>query len=69
MRSLLIILFVCFIIAQPARATTWDEPWHDEVMRNSESFVMVKIIENQGSGVRPRSSNSWPVRALPSKLS
>ena len=52
MRSLLIILFVCFIIAQPARATTWDEPWHDEVMRNSESFVKVKVIENQGSGVK-----------------
>lgn len=49
MRSLLFILFVCFIIAHPTRATTWDEPWHDEVMRNSESFVKVKVTENQGS--------------------
>ena len=52
MRSLLFILFVCFIIAHHAWATTWDEPWHDEVMRNSESFVKVKITAIQGSGVK-----------------
>jgi len=49
MRSLLFILFVCFIIAHPARATTWDEPWHDDVIRHSESFVKVKVTANQGS--------------------
>ena len=49
MRSLLFTLFVCFIIAHEAPATTWDEPWHDEVMRSSESFVKVKITANQGS--------------------
>jgi len=43
MRSLLFILFVCFIVAHNANATTWDEPWHDEVMRNSDAFVKVKI--------------------------
>src|SRR5262245_26664260 len=52
MRSLLFILFVCFLISHDARATTWDEPWHDEVMRNSDSFVKVKITANQGSGVK-----------------
>ena len=51
MRSFFI-LFICFIIAHHARATTWDEPWHDEVMRNSESLVKVKITANQGSGVK-----------------
>jgi hypothetical protein len=49
MRSLLQTLFVCFVIAHEAGATTWNEPWHDEVMRNSESFVKVKITANQGS--------------------
>ena len=52
MRSLLFILFICFIVAHTARATTWDEPWHDEVMRNSESFVKVKVIANRGSEVK-----------------
>ena len=52
MRSLLFILIVCFSIAHSARATTWDEPWHDEVMRNAESFVKVKVTENQGSWVK-----------------
>ena len=49
MRSLLFVLFLCFIVAQDVRATTWDEPWHDEVMRNSDSFVKVKITANEGS--------------------
>jgi hypothetical protein len=48
MRSLLFILFICFV-AHPVRATTWDEPWHDEVMRNSESFVKVRVTANRGS--------------------
>lgn len=52
MRSLLVILFFCFVIAHDARATTWDEPWHDEVMRGSESFVKVKITANEGSVVK-----------------
>ena len=52
MRSFFFILFICFSIAHHARATTWDEPWHDEVMRNSESFVKVKITANQGSWVK-----------------
>src|SRR5262249_17137872 len=52
MRSLLFVLFVCFIATQDVRATTWDEPWHDEVIRNSESFVKVKITANQGSVVK-----------------
>lgn len=52
MRSLLFILFVCISIAHSVRATTWNEPWHDEVMRHSESFVKVKVTENQGSRVK-----------------
>ena len=51
MRSLLFILFIC-VIAHPAPAATWDEPWHDEVMRISDSFVKVKITASQGSGVK-----------------
>ena len=52
MRAILIVLFLCFIIAHDVRATTWDEPWHDEVMRNSESFVKVKILASQGPEIK-----------------
>ena len=52
MHTLLFILLVCFIITHDARATTWDEPWHDDVMRNSESFVKVKITAIQGAVVK-----------------
>ena len=49
MRSLFLTVVACFIFAHTAHATTWDEPWHEDVMRNSDSFVKVKITENTGS--------------------
>lgn len=48
MRLLLFTLIACFIFSTAAQATTWDEPWHEDVMRNSDSFVKVKITENIG---------------------
>ena len=48
MRLLLFTLIVCFIPATNVQATTWDEPWHEEVMRRSDSFVKVKVTENIG---------------------
>lgn len=48
MRLLLFSIFACLITAQTAQATTWDEPWQEEVTRNSDSFVKVKITESQG---------------------
>ena len=38
----LIALFIC--IVSVVKATTWDEPWHDQVVKQSESFVLAKII-------------------------
>jgi len=49
MRRLLVIFFCCLIPGCAARATTWNEPWHEEVMANSDSFVKVKIIAIRGS--------------------
>jgi hypothetical protein len=37
-----IALFIC--IFSITKATTWDEPWHDQVVKQSESFVLAKII-------------------------
>ena len=52
MRSILFALLVCLAITHHTRATTWDEPWHDEVIRGSDSFVKVKITADQGSVVK-----------------
>src|SRR5688572_9017629 len=46
MRLLLFTLIACFLLATNVQATTWDEPWHEDVMRNSDSFVKVKVTGN-----------------------
>ena len=33
-----------------ARATTWDEPWHDSVVREADSFVRVKVVKADPAG-------------------
>ena len=48
MRLLLFALITCFMFGTNVQATTWDEPWHEDVMRNSDSFVKVKITGNMG---------------------
>lgn len=52
MRSLIFSIIACFIIVSTIKATTWDEPWHEEVMRNTDSFVKVTITQSLGSRVK-----------------
>ncbi len=52
MGSLLTILLLFLSATIPARATTWDEPWHEDVLKNADSFVKVKVFENQGARAR-----------------
>jgi len=52
MRSLLTILLLFLSATITARATTWDEPWHEDVLKNADSFVKVKVFENQGARAR-----------------
>lgn len=49
MRRILFSFLFCLVIFQITRATTWNEPWQDEVIRLSDSFIKVKITENKGS--------------------
>jgi len=37
----------CFPLA--AQATTWDEPWHDEVVRKSSSFGLYQVVSVDGN--------------------
>ncbi|GAA4361587.1 hypothetical protein GCM10023185_28750 [Hymenobacter saemangeumensis] len=41
----LIFLIAAFVAASfcPAAATTWDEPWHSQVVKAADSFIMAKI--------------------------
>jgi len=38
-------VFFAFSI-YPAMATTWDEPWQDEIIKKSESFILAEVIKN-----------------------
>jgi hypothetical protein len=43
------ILAVIIIASLKISATTWNEPWHDEVVRLADVFVRVQITESSGS--------------------
>lgn len=42
MKKALAILFALVIIK--TNATTWDEPWHDQVVKKAQSFLLAKIV-------------------------
>jgi hypothetical protein len=48
----LVILCCCLLLGCTVRATTWNEPWHEEVMGTSDSFVKVRITEVEGSSCK-----------------
>ena len=37
------LLFIIFLISAGLRATTWDEPWQDKVIKGADSFILAKI--------------------------
>lgn len=42
-----IYITILFLLISPsAKATTWDEPWQDEIIKNSEYFVYAEVIKN-----------------------
>lgn len=40
----IIVVLVC--LAHPSLATTWDEPWHETVVREADSFVLLEVLSN-----------------------
>ena len=42
----LIFAAVLFFNIHPAIATTWDEPWQDEIIKNADYFVLGEVIKN-----------------------
>jgi len=43
----LVTLLCCF----KSLAHTWDEPWHDDVVKGSNSFAIFKVIKNSGNSL------------------
>lgn len=31
----------------PAFGSTWNEPWHDEVLRTADTFLLAKVVDNR----------------------
>lgn len=47
MRVLLIALFSLLVLTRNiAFATTWDEPWHEKVVKNADFFVLAKVVSS-----------------------
>jgi hypothetical protein len=49
-----LLLFLFFFILNTAYgfSITWDEPWQDEVLKNSEYFILGKVIESTTGTVK-----------------
>jgi len=49
-RCLVIFVLACWGCCHSALADSWDEPWHEEVVANSDSFGLYKVI-NTSKGI------------------
>ena len=36
------------VLPAPVARTTWNEPWHEEVVRDADVLVKVKVLANDG---------------------
>lgn len=43
MAPLLTASLLCISIANAATGATWDEPWHEQVVRNSDTFIKARV--------------------------
>lgn len=44
----------CLLAACSVYAMTWDEPWHEEVVRTADSLALAQILQNDGEQVRAK---------------
>ena len=54
MRVLLIAIFGLLLLTsgRPVLATTWDEPWHEQVVKNADFFVLATVVASDAeSGI------------------
>jgi len=53
MRALILVLLLLSMGGlRAARATTWDEPWHEQVVKGADSFMLARVVaSNEKKGV------------------
>ena len=68
-----LILLICLSVSlafTPAYATTWNEPWADEVIKGASSFVLAKVVKSDPQkGVEIRVIKILGGKELPASLS
>lgn len=51
-RKYITTIFFFLILAGTSKAETWNEPWQKEIIKNSDYFVLAKVLKNnKGKGV------------------
>ena len=43
MTPLLMASLLCISLAEAAPGATWDEPWHEQVVRDSDTFIKARV--------------------------
>jgi hypothetical protein len=61
-------LAVVTLIPAGLLANTWDEPWMDKVITNSESFVRVKVLDNGPEAVKATMTKHLAGSNTPSEI-
>ena len=65
MRALTLVPFLLLL----PRYATWDEPWHEDVVRGADTFVKVKVLENEkGKKVTAKVLDRVAGGAIPDQL-
>jgi len=64
-----LVLFLLPALGPVLPATTWDEPWHADVIRRAHTFVLVEVVANPtGHEVKARLVRHLAGRKLPATL-
>jgi hypothetical protein len=65
-RCLLVLLFL--VLAPFARATTWDEPWHGEVLRGSDTLGLFEIVALDHEAARLKTIRTLAGEGTPAEI-
>ena len=51
MRPALLLIILLSTIAASARATTWDEPWHETVVKDADAFIKATVTDSSPKSI------------------
>ncbi|NIQ11013.1 MAG: hypothetical protein GWO08_15155, partial [Gammaproteobacteria bacterium] len=68
MKTILTPVFLFMLFPVLCRATTWDEPWMDTVIKNADVFVKADITEKTPDGIKARLLKHLAGEKIPEKF-